>query len=47
MTTAVYSLSSIDEARQNGSNGYLVKPIRKITLYEELERLGLMPGEGL
>ena len=47
MTTAVHSQSSIDEARQSGSDGYLIKPIRKIILYEELERLGLVSEEGL
>ncbi|MFC1783091.1 response regulator [Planctomycetota bacterium] len=47
MTTAVQSQSSIEKARQSGCDGYLVKPIRKITLYEELERLGLIPGGGL
>ncbi|MCP4711979.1 MAG: response regulator [Planctomycetes bacterium] len=44
MTTAVNSPSSIDGARESGCDGYLVKPIRKVTLYEELERLELMGG---
>jgi two-component system chemotaxis response regulator CheY len=43
MITAVQSPSSIKEAQSSGSNGYLLKPIRKITLFEELERLGLLP----
>ncbi|KPK76298.1 MAG: hypothetical protein AMJ79_07200 [Phycisphaerae bacterium SM23_30] len=43
MTTAVHSPSSVAEAQQNGCDGYLVKPIRKVDFYEELERLGLMP----
>ena len=44
MTTAVHSKSGVDGARLSGSDGYLVKPIRKMALYEELERLGLIPG---
>ena len=44
MTTAVNSPSSITGAREFGCNGDLVKPIRKIALYEELERLELMGG---
>jgi two-component system chemotaxis response regulator CheY len=44
MTTAVHSPHSIAEAQQSGCNGYLVKPIRKVALYEELERLELIPG---
>jgi len=44
MTTAVNSPSSIDGARETGCDGYLVKPIRKVALYEELEQLELMDG---
>ena len=42
MTTAVSSPSSIDSARETGSDGYLVKPIRKVALYEEIERLEIL-----
>ena len=44
MTTAVNSPNSITGAQEIGCNGYLVKPIRKVALYEELERLELMGG---
>ena len=42
MTTAVNSPSSITGARETGCNGYLVKPIRKVALYEEIERLEIL-----
>lgn len=44
MTTAVDSPASMQDAKGGGSDGYLVKPIRKHDLYEELERQGLLPS---
>lgn len=44
MTTAVDSPASMKDAQGGGSDGYLVKPIRKHDLYEELERHGLLPS---
>ncbi len=44
MTTAVDSPNSINEATKLGADGYLVKPVRKTNLIEELEKLNLIPG---
>lgn len=42
MTTAVDSPNSVNEATRLGANGYLVKPVRKTSLVEELEKLDLI-----
>ena len=47
MTTAVDSPNSINEATRLGANGYLVKPVRKTNLVEELEKLELIPAADL
>jgi len=47
MTTAVDSPNSINEAIKLGANGYLVKPVRKTNLIEELEKLELIPAGDL
>jgi two-component system chemotaxis response regulator CheY len=47
MTTAVDSPSSVEEAKSLRCNGYLIKPIRKIKLIEELQRLELIPSDVL
>ena len=44
MTTSVDSPNSINEATELGANGYLVKPVRKTNLIEELEKLNLIPA---
>ena len=45
MTTAVDSASSFKIAETCGANGYLIKPVRKLQLYDELEKLGLVTPE--
>jgi len=47
MTTAVDSSSSVEEAKSLRCNGYLIKPIRKMKLMEELQRLELIPADVL
>jgi len=47
MTTAVDSPSSVEEAKSLRCDGYLLKPIRKIKLIEELQRLELIPANVL
>ncbi len=47
MTTAVDSPSSVAEAESLRCDGYLLKPIRKIKLIEELQRLELVPADVL
>ena len=47
MTTAVDSPSSVEEANSLRCDGYLIKPIRKIKLLDELQRLGLIPADVL
>ncbi|MBN2376791.1 MAG: response regulator [Sedimentisphaerales bacterium] len=47
MTTAVDSPNSINEAVRLGADGYLVKPVRKTNLIEELEKLDLIPADDL
>ena len=47
MTTAVDSPSSVEEAKSLRCNGYLIKPIRKLKLIEELQRLELIPADVL
>jgi len=42
MITAVDSPSCIERARENVIDGYMVKPIRRVSLYDELQRLGLV-----
>jgi two-component system chemotaxis response regulator CheY len=42
MTTAVDSASSFQIAETCGANGYLIKPVRKLQLYDELEKLSLV-----
>ncbi|MBN1846493.1 MAG: response regulator [Sedimentisphaerales bacterium] len=44
MTTAVDSPSSVEEAETHRCDGYLLKPIRKVKLYEELQRLSIIPA---
>ena len=45
MTGVGVCSSSMSAAKQNGCDGYLVKPIRKGDLCDELEKLGLIPCE--
>lgn len=45
MTTAVDSPSSMEEAKALRCDGYLLKPIRKMKLMEELQRLELIPAD--
>jgi two-component system, chemotaxis family, chemotaxis protein CheY len=45
MTTAVDSPSSVEEAKSLRCDGYLLKPIRKLKLMEELQRLELIPAD--
>jgi len=47
MTTAVDSPSSVEEAKSLRCDGYLIKPIRKMKLIEELQRLELIPADVL
>lgn len=47
MTTAVDSPNSMNEATRLGANGYLIKPVRKTNLIEELEKLELIPAGDL
>ena len=47
MTTAVDSPSSMAEAKSLHCDGYLLKPIRKMKLMEELQRLELIPADVL
>jgi len=47
MTTAVDSPSSVAEAKSLRCDGYLIKPIRKLKLMEELQRLELIPADVL
>ena len=47
MTTAVDSPNSIHGATELGANGYLVKPVRKTNLIEELEKLDLVPADDI
>jgi len=47
MTTAVDSSSSVEEAKSLRCDGYLIKPIRKMKLIEELQRLELIPADVL
>ena len=47
MTTAVDSPSSVAEAKSLRCDGYLLKPIRKMKLMEELQRLELIPADVL
>lgn len=47
MTTAVDSPSSVERAQQSGADGYMVKPIRRAPLYQELQRLGLSDSYSL
>lgn len=42
MTTALSNMTNLSEAFKNLCDGYLVKPISKIKLIEELNRLGLL-----
>lgn len=42
MTTAVDSARSFKIAETAGANGYLIKPVRKLQLYDELEKLSLV-----
>ena len=45
MTTAVDSPSSVKVAKSLRCDGYLLKPIRKLKLMEELQRLELIPAD--
>ena len=47
MTTAVDSPSSVAEAKSLRCDGYLLKPIRKMKLIEELQRMNLIPADVL
>ena len=42
MTTALSDMKSIKEAFQNLCDGYLVKPIEKEKLIEEIKRMDLI-----
>jgi len=47
MTTAVEAKSCIAGAFRSGCEAYLTKPIKRVTFYTELEKLGLMaPANG-
>lgn len=47
MTTTVDSPSSVEEAKSLRCDGYLIKPIRKMKLMEELQQLKLIPVDVL
>ena len=47
MTTAVDAPGSKQQAQDNACDGYLLKPIMKMRLYEELEKIGLISPEQL
>ena len=42
MTTALTNFNNIAESFRTGCEGYIIKPIRKNKLFEEIEKLGLL-----